>query len=194
MERATPLRKSLLPLHRIPGGVPASRPGFVEPCLATARADAPAGDEWIHELQYDGHRIQAHLINGKPVLYTGDGADCSKTYASIARALQLFAAREAILDGEIVVLDERGAADLDALRRDIDTGRDDRLVYVVFDLPYLDGFDLRSVPLIERKRLLAHVLNALPMRRIRLAEHVEADGRAVFARASEMGIAGIVSK
>jgi DNA primase len=108
--------------------------------------------------------------------------------------LRLLAARNAILDGEIVVLDERGAAERQELQRDIDAGRADRLLYFVFDLLYLDGFDLRSVPLIERKRLLGHLLSALPMRRIRLAEHVEADGAAVFERACEMNIAGIVSK
>lgn len=194
MERATPLRQSLHPLGRIPGGVPASNPGFIEPCLATVRADAPAGNEWIHELQYDGHRTQAHLINGKPILYTSDGLNCSKTFASITRSLQLLAARDAILDGEIVVLDARGAADLNELQRDIDASRTDRLLYFVFDLLYLDGFDLRSVPLVERKRLLAHVLSALPMRRIRVAEHVEADGRAVCERACALQIAGIVSK
>jgi DNA primase len=194
MERAANLRQYLHPLGRIPGGVPAPRPRFIDPCLAIARADVPAGAEWIHELEYAGSRTQAHLINGKPALYTGDGADCSKTFASITQALRLLAAREAILDGQVVVLDERGAADPDELQRDINAGRTDRLVYFVFDLLYLDGFDLRSVPLIERKRVLAHLLRALPMRRIQLAEHVEADGRAVFERACEMRIAGILSK
>jgi DNA primase len=194
MERAPAFRQYLHPLGRVPGGVPASHPGFIEPCLATVRESAPSGSEWIHELEYDGRRTQAHLIDGKPVLYTRDGLDCSETFASITQALRLLAARNAILDGEIVVLDERGAADRQELQRDIDAGRTDRLLYFVLDLLYLDGFDLRSVPLIERKRLLGHLLSALPMRRIRLAEHAEADGAAVFERACEMNIAGIVSK
>src|SRR5690242_12603741 len=194
MERAANLRQSLHPLGRIPGGVPALRPGFVEPCLATARESAPSGSEWIHELEYNGARTQAHLIDGKPVLYTREGLDCSSAFATVTQALQLLAARDAILDGEVVVLDERGAADPQELQRDIDAGRTDRLLYFVFDLLYLDGFDLRSVPLIERKRLLAHLLSAIPMRRIRLADHVEAEGPAVFERACEMRITGIVSK
>ena len=195
MELATPLRQYPHPLARIPGGVPAPRPGFIEPCLATLHENAPSGDEWIHEIEYDGYRTQSHVIGGKPVLYNRDGLDCSQTFASIAQALQLLAAREAILDGEIVVLDERGAADLQELQRDIDAGRTDRLVYFVFDLLYLDGVDLRSVPLIERKRLLAHLLSAaLPMRRIRVAGHVATEGPAVVERAREMRIAGIVSK
>lgn len=194
MERATPLRQYLPPLARIPGGVPAPRPGFIEPCLATVRRSAPAGSDWIHELEYHGSRTQAHLIDGKPVLYSGDGVDCSRTFASIAQALRLLAARDAILDGEVIVPDERGAADEHELQRDIDAGRTDRFVYFVFDLLYLDGFDLRSVPLIERKRLLAHLLKAIPMRLIRLAEHLEADGPAVLERACEMNIRGIVSK
>jgi DNA ligase D-like protein (predicted polymerase) len=108
--------------------------------------------------------------------------------------LRLLAARDAILDGEVVVLDARGAADRNELQRDIDADLTDRFVYFVFDLLYLDGFDLRSVPLVERKRLLAHLLRAIPMERIRFAEHVEADGPAVFECAREMPIAGIVSK
>jgi DNA primase len=193
-DRAAALRPSRHPLGRIPGGVPASRPDFIEPCLATVREDAPAGGEWIHELEYEGFRIQAHLVGGKPVLYTSDGVDCSKTFASITHALQLLSARDAILDGQVVVLDERGAANRHELQRDIDAGRTDRLLYFVFDLLYVDGMDLRSVPLIERKRLLARLLNVIPMRRVRLAGHVEADGPAVFERACEMQIAGIVSK
>jgi DNA primase len=194
MDRATPLRHHRHPLERVPGSVPAARPGFIVPCLATAREHAPAGEAWIHEIDYDGSRTQAHLIDGKPVLYNSDGLDCSKTFDSITQALRLLSARDAILDGEVVVLDSRGAANLNELQRDIDTDRTDRLVYFVFDLLYVDGLDLRSVPLIERKRLLARLLNVMPMQRIRLAGHVEADGPEVFERACEMQIAGIVSK
>jgi DNA primase len=195
MERAAlPVRQYLHPLGRVPGGVPALRPGFIEPCLATVRKTAPTGSEWIHEIEYEGTRTQAHLIDGKPVLYTSDGRDCSKTFAPITQALQLLAARDAILDGEVVVLNEHGVADPKELERDLAAGRTDRLLYFVFDVLYLDGFDLRSVPLIERKRLLAHVLSAIPMRLIRLADHVEAEGPAVFERACEMHITGIVSK
>ena len=194
MERALGLRQYLHPLARVPGGVPAWRPGFIEPCLATLRQDVPRGDEWIHELDYDGCRTQAHVVAGKAVLYTREGLDCSTPFASIAEALQLLAARDAILDGEVVVLDERGAADPLQLQCDIEAGRTDRLLYYVFDLLYLDGFDLRLAPLIERKRLLAHLLGAIPMRRVRLASHLEADGPDVFARAREMQISGIVSR
>src|SRR5687768_11213801 len=175
MERAS-VRHYAHPLERIPGSVPASRLEFIEPCLATTRNTTPAGGEWIHELAYDGSRTQAHLIGGKPTLYTRDGLDCSGTFGSITRDLRLLDARDAILDGEVVV---HGTA---------------RLFYFVFDLLYLNGFDLRSAPLIRRKRLLAHLLSAMPMRRVRLAEHLEAEGPEVFQRACEMGIAGIVSK
>lgn len=194
MERAAPRRRNLYPLERIPGGTPALHPGFIEPCLATARDYPPAGEEWIHELKYDGRRAQAHVLDGKPVLYNSEGVDCSTTFDSISQALRLLCARYAILDGEIVVLDERGAADPTELQRDIDAGRTDRLVYFVFDLLYLDGVDMRSVPLGERKRLLSHLLRALPRQRVRIASHVEADGSAVFERACEMQLAGIVSR
>src|SRR5262245_46255908 len=146
MERATPLRRPLHPLGRIPGGVPAPRPGFIEPCFATARDAAPAGGAWLHEIAYEGSRTQAPLVGGKSILYTSDGLDCSTMFASIAQGLQLLAARDAILDGEVVVLDERGAADRQELQRHVAAGRTDRLLYFVFDLLYIDGFDLRSVP------------------------------------------------
>jgi DNA primase len=194
MRRAAAPRQALHPLSRIPGSVPSPRPGFVEPCLATERENAPAGDEWIHEIEHEGSRVQAHLIEGKPVLYTINGTDCSETFASIAHSLQLLNARDAVLDGEVVVLDERGAADRNELQRDMESGRTDRLLYYVFDVLYLNGFDLRSVPLLKRKRLLSHLLSAVPMRRIRFANHLETDGPAVLQHASEMQIAGIVSK
>jgi len=194
MDLAAALGQQGHPLGRIAGSVPASRPSFIEPCLATVRKTAPAGGEWIHEIDYEGSRTQAHLIRGKPVLYTSEGLDCSKTFASITQALQLLNARDAILDGEVVVLDARGAPDRLALQRDVDAGRTDRLLYFVFDLLYLNGFDLRSVPLIGRKRLLANLLVAIPMRRIRLADHLEAEGSAVVERACELGIASILSR
>src|SRR5688500_2587014 len=128
MERV-PLRHYAHPIERIPGSVPASRPEFVEPCLATARKDTPAGEEWIHELAYDGARTQAHLIGGRPALYTRDGRDCSETFPPITHALKLLNARDAILEGEIVVLDERGAPEPQALQRAIDAGRPDRPLY-----------------------------------------------------------------
>ena len=134
MDHAATLRQYLHPLARLRGGVPAPPPRFIEPCLATARADAPDGDEWIHELEYQGSRTQAHLIDGKPALYTIDGVYCSNTFASITQALPMLSARDAILDGEVVVLDARGAADPEALQRDIDGSRTDRFVYFVFDL------------------------------------------------------------
>src|SRR3954451_24237761 len=127
MESAiAPRRRTLHPLWRLPGGIPALPPRFVEPCLATPHGSSPAGDEWIHELKYEGARTQAHVIDGKAVLYSGDGLDCLATFASIAQALQMLPARSAILDGEIVVLDSRGAADSSELQRDIDAGRTDR--------------------------------------------------------------------
>jgi len=194
MERASDFPQYSHPLARVGGSVPAPHPGFIQPCLATPGNRAPAGDEWIHEIAYIGSRTQAHLINGTPVLYDKEGTDRSTTFAPLAKAIQLLAARNAVLDGEVVVLDERGAADQTALERDIGADRTDRMLYFVFDLLYLDGFDLRSVPLLRRKRLLAHLLSAIPTRRIRLVEHVEADGPEVFERACEMQITGIVSR
>ncbi|MDB6044610.1 MAG: ligase [Gammaproteobacteria bacterium] len=181
-------------LLRVPGATRAPHPGFVEPCLATLRDRVPSGDQWLHEIKYDGYRTQAHLIHGKPVIYTRRGYDWSDKFASITRALPSLPARDSIFDGEVVVPDARGISDFHKLQEDLARRRTDRLAYYIFDLLYLDGVDLRAAPLAERKRLLGQLLHAVPAGRIRLSEHIEAEGAQVFAHACAMHLEGIICK
>jgi bifunctional non-homologous end joining protein LigD len=179
----------------VPGAVPAPYPGFIEPCLATSRSEVPERGEWIHEIKHDGYRAQAHLLDGKSVIYTRRGYDWTDTFASIAHALPALPARKAILDGEVVVPDERGVSDYHKLQEDLAKGRTDRLVYFAFDLLYLDGIDLREATLMDRKRALADLLSGVPENgRIQLSQHIDADASAVFKQACAMHIEGIVSK
>ncbi|HEU4620566.1 MAG TPA: DNA ligase D [Gammaproteobacteria bacterium] len=177
-----------------PGAVRASFPGFVEPCLATLRARVPEGGAWIHEVKFDGYRAQARLANGKPSILTRRGYDWTPRFASIARALSELPAREAVLDGEVVVLDSGGLSDYHRLQEDLGRGRTDRLVFYAFDLLYVDGFDLRNAALTERKRVLAELLRGADAARLRFSEHLEAEGAAVFEQACAMRLEGIVSK
>ncbi len=170
-------------------------PGFIEPCQATQRKRPPEDGAWIHEIKHDGYRAQAHVTRGTTALYTRRAYDWSEKFSSIAEQLKQLPYSELILDGEIVVQNERGISDFHELQKDIAAGRRDRMVYMVFDLLYVDGLDLRGVSLSSRRKVLTQLLaSSSAARRIRLSEHIEADGHAVFEQACAMALEGIVSK
>lgn len=155
----------------------------------------PRQGQWLHEIKHDGYRAQAHLINRRAVVYSRNGYDWTHPFASIAHALRALPAKDLILDGEVVVQDECGISDFRLLEQDLASGRTDRLVLFAFDVLYVDGFDLRKAPLIERRRVLAELLATVPETgRIQLSKHIEADGAAVFKQACAMHFEGIVSK
>jgi bifunctional non-homologous end joining protein LigD len=166
----------------VTGAKPARFPGFVEPCHPTLREEVPAGARWVHEIEFDGCRTQAHLRNGRPAIYTRLAYDWTLRFRTIADALAALAADDLILDGEALVADSRGVPDFGPLHADLAAGRKDRLLYYAFDLLYLDGFDLRGARLAERKRLLPELL-ADASERILFAEHLEGDGAEIQERA-----------
>jgi bifunctional non-homologous end joining protein LigD len=139
---------------KVAGSRPGRLPAFVEPCLATLSANPPQNDGWVHEIKFDGYRIQARLHEGTVTLKTRTGLDWTAKFQAIAEACAALADHDAILDGEIASVDEAGRSDFPALQDDLKSGRQDRMVYYVFDLLHLDGQDLTIVPLLERKRAL----------------------------------------
>lgn len=182
--------------HAVPGAVRAPFPGFVEPCLATAAATIPARGEWIHEIKHDGYRAQAHLADGIVKIFTRNGYDWTDRFRVIAESIPHLPAREVVLDGEIVVTDDRGVSDFHLLQDDLARKISERLSYFVFDVLYLDGFDLRKAALIERKQLLADLFKATKANsaQVQLNPYIEAEVSAVFERACAMHLEGIVSK
>ena len=179
----------------IEGSKPGKHPGFVEPALATLRTKPPTGAGYVHEIKFDGYRVQAHLRGGLPVLYTRSGLNWTKRFPTIAVAVGSIPATELILDGEVISADERGAANFSALQDDLSKSRYDRMAYYAFDLLYLDGFDLRAAPLVERKRVLAGLLKeAGDIGPLFLSDHFEDDAATLFDKSCEMGLEGIVSK
>ena len=196
MRRAAARRRKQLRLGDVPGAVRAPYPGFIEPCLATAGTALPPRGTWLHEIKHDGYRAQGHVLRGRPAIYTRNGYDWTNRFKQIAETLSQLCATSCVIDGEIVVTDERGIADFHLLQEDLASDRTDRLAYFVFDLLYLNGFDLRHSPLIERKRALAQLLagNNPEGSPIQLNPYIEADTTAVFQRACEMQLEGIVSK
>lgn len=178
----------------IKGAKKAPMPDFVEPMLATLVPSAPTGDKWLHEIKFDGYRLLAHIEAGRVKLLTRSGLDWTKKFGKpVLSALQDLPVGSAIIDGELVVETASGATDFSALQADLSADRTDRFVFYVFDLPYLDGFDLRSLPLIERKSLLEKLVP--PGEGIvRFSGHLDESGAMVLQHACRLSLEGIVSK
>ncbi|WP_018181933.1 DNA ligase D [Kaistia granuli] len=178
----------------IVGAKKAALPAFVEPALASLAATPPSGERWIHEIKFDGYRLQAHLSAGRVKLSTRTGLDWTKKFGKeIVAALQALPVGTALIDGELVVETTGGVSDFSALQADLSEGRSDRFVFYTFDLLHLDGYDLREVPLSERKQALAPLI-AQGASLLRFSQHFEEDGAEVFRHASRLGLEGIVSK
>ncbi len=169
-------------------------PDFVEPMLATLAPAAPSGDRWLHEIKFDGYRLQARVEAGRVKLLTRSGLDWTHRFGKeIPAALRDLPLGSAILDGETVVETGAGASDFGALQADLSEGRADRFVYYAFDLLHLDGHDLRPVPLVERKALLEQLL-AEAGRPLRYSAHFDEAGAMVLRHACRLSLEGVVSK
>ncbi|MHC2364919.1 DNA ligase D [Rhizobium leguminosarum] len=168
-------------------------PDFIAPQLCQTLERPPAGAGWIHEIKFDGYRIQMRVLDGEATLKTRKGLDWTAKYPEIAEAASTLP--DAIIDGEICALDESGAPDFAALQAALSEGKTGELVYFAFDLLYEGGEDLRSLPLVERKARLQSLLadnGSDP--RIRFVEHFETGGDAVLRSACKLSLEGIVSK
>ena len=140
----------------------AALPPFVAPCLATLADKAPDSGHWMHEIKFDGYRLQARLEHGKVKLLTRNGLDWTRKFPSIAAAIAELPATAALIDGELVVEGEDGVSSFSLLQQALKTGDDSRMVFYVFDLLHLDGDDLRPLPLQARKAALAKLLARAP--------------------------------
>jgi bifunctional non-homologous end joining protein LigD len=176
-------------------------PGFIEPMTATL-ADRPFSDpDWLFEVKWDGYRVQAHIRDGRVALYTRRGLDAAAYFPELAGPPTWIDAREAILDGEVVALNDAGEPDfglLQARRRVAGKARSVRgaappsLDYLVFDLLYLDGVSLLDRPLEARKQLLRSILHDAGA--IHYASHVEGDGEAFYDAVAARGLEGVMAK
>ena len=176
------------------GARKARLPDFVEPTLATLAPAPPKGERWIHEIKFDGYRLQARIEAGRVKLLTRTGLDWIKKFGKqITAALQDLPAGTALIDGELVVENAAGASDFSALQADLSADRTDRFIFYVFDLLYLDGYDLQALPLSERKSILQSFV-ANSSTQIRYSEHFEGDGALIRDHACRLGLEGIVSK
>ena len=174
------------------GAKKASMPKHIEPMLATLATKAFDDDDWLFEIKWDGFRVQAVVDDGKVKIWTRSLKDAEMYFPNLLSPPRWIEAQQAIVDGEVVALDEAGRPDFSLLQTKLGNKTGGGLVYQPFDLLYLDGRSLLQVPLEDRKRLLRSVLKEHP--RVRYAAHVEGEGKAFFAAAEANGLEGIIAK
>lgn len=167
---------------------------FVDPMLATLADEPPAGDDWLHEIKYDGYRTQIIVDGGEIRAFTRNGHDWTDRYRPVLRAAGDIKCSSVILDGEMIVQDEQGRSDYGAFKSAM-TRTPERLVFMAFDILHVDGRDVRSEPLIDRRQRLQELVGCHdPGCRIQFSEHIIGNGHALFEAADQMGLEGIVSK
>jgi len=192
-------RPTLIQASELQGARKGAMPSRLEPMLATL-ADHPFSDpNWLFEIKWDGVRALARIENGALALRSRNSIDITKRYPELASLPDALAARQAILDGEIVALDAQGHSDFELLQERMHVRAPSeslvtqiRVVYFAFDLLYCDGYDLRQAPLLERKQLLQRLLYT--SERFRYADHQLEHGKELFALAEQNGLEGIVAK
>jgi bifunctional non-homologous end joining protein LigD len=163
--------------------------GFIALTQPVERETPPAGAEWVHEIKHDGYRMLVRRDGEHVRLYSRNANDWTARLPAIAAGAALLKAKSFSIDGEAVVIGPNGLTDFEALRR---RGAGEIAVLYAFDLLELDGDDLRNLPIETRKATLASLLRKPG--RLRLSEHISADGPQVFAHACRLGAEGIVSK
>lgn len=167
--------------------------GFVEPALCTPIGTPPDGDKWIHEIKYDGYRMQAAVSGDAVRLYTRTGLDWTSKFSQVANALGALGLKDVLLDGEVAVADASGRTSFSALQRSLENGDAKGVSYFAFDLIAEGDKDLRKKPLLERKARLEKLLKGARAP-IRLSPSIEGDGPHVFDVFAEKGLEGVVSK
>ncbi|MDI3382564.1 DNA ligase D [Xenophilus aerolatus] len=172
----------------------ATLPAKLAPQLATLAGSLPAG-EWIFEIKFDGYRIMARVDKGRVQLLTRGGHDWSDRMPTLVRELESLGLESGFLDGEIVVMGANGLPDFNALQNAFDKGLGaERIVYFVFDVPFLGGYDLRQVPQRDRRAVLRELMANHEGEHVRFSEDFEADAASILTSACRMNLEGVMAK
>ncbi|TPI27689.1 ATP-dependent DNA ligase [Mesorhizobium sp. B3-2-1] len=164
---------------------------FIEPLMPTLVEKPPEGEGWIHEVKFDGYRSQMIKDVGGVRIFTRRGLDWTAKYRDLAKAADELEVESAIIDGEIIVLDDAGLSDFGALRKAI-TRRQHDLYFVAFDLLHVNGHDLRDMPLEDRREILSEMIPE--GQRIQFSQALPGEASAIFHLIDEAGMEGMVSK
>jgi len=171
----------------------AAMPETIKPELATLVDSAPEGD-WRYEIKFDGYRIMAKINDGKVQLFTRNGHDWTHKLPRQAEALASLELDSAWLDGEMVVANEQGVPDFQALQNAFEVGSSDAISYYLFDMPYLNGMDLRQVPVEQRRAALAKVLERSEDEVLRFSDDFAETPDALLNTACQMNMEGLIGK
>ncbi|MEI2455249.1 DNA ligase D [Lysobacter firmicutimachus] len=177
----------------VDGATPATMPKQIELQLASLRERPPATGEWLYEIKWDGYRLLAWIRRGVR-LESRNRIDWSARFPALVEALGALPVRSAVLDGELIALDAEGRSDFGELQRRLEAGEVGGLRYVVFDLLYLDGIDLREAGQADRRALLRRLLETSASPVLVFSEHVEGSAAQVLAASARAGLEGIVCK
>ena len=170
-------------------------PHDIFPMLATLVDEPFDAKDWIFEVKLDGFRAVAEIKkSGGVEFYSRNGISFNETFAPVVESLKKIK-HDVILDGEVVVLDKKGISRFGLLQNYRDTGAGkSNLAYFIFDILYLDGYDLREMPLFQRKELLAELMKGVKSKNLKFSEHVVSKGKKFFAAAKKKGLEGIIAK
>jgi bifunctional non-homologous end joining protein LigD len=179
----------------VPGARRAAPPKSVKPQLATLVEAPPEGDEWLHEMKFDGYRIVARIEAGAVTLSSRNDKDWTSSFPPVAAALSRLPVKAAVVDGEVAMVQPDGTTRFQALQNHM-TGAaaGGTLAFFAFDLLYLDGYDLTRAPLVDRKAALERLLAGATDGVVRYSQHVTGSGRAFFEEACRLKLEGIVCK
>ncbi len=169
-------------------------PEAFRPQLAEIGKAVPTGKNWIHEIKFDGYRIIAWSSNGEVRLFTRSGLDWTDRFKSIAKAIGTLHERSFVLDGEIVVLDEKGRSTFSGLQEWLKTGKGEKPIYYAFDLIAHMGDDITKLTTLERKEKLSKLIKSMQLNLIQYSEHIATDGQVLLEHACALGLEGIISK
>ena len=197
-EQAKPLKKSPAKPRKAASGTltgarKAKLPAQLKPELATLVDSAPGG-QWSYEIKFDGYRIMARIDHGEVQLFTRNGHDWTHKLPQQAQALAALGLESAWLDGEVVVTNEHGVPDFQALQNAFEAGRSGSIMFYLFDMPYLNGVDLREVPVEERRAALSTVLGGHEQPLLRFSEAFDETPDALLNSACQMQMEGLIGK
>ena len=194
MATAVQLKRRLAKALKSIGGKKSSFPSAAKVELATLAKKTPEGDDWMHEIKFDGYRMLCHVRNRKTRFISRNGKDWTKKFTHLVKHIAALPIANGILDGEIVIVDEAGRTSFQALQNAFQEGGAAPFVYYVFDLLYLNETDIRQVAIEERKAVLREIIPTDEESSIKYSDHVKGNGPQFFAEAARLKLEGIISK
>lgn len=178
---------------KLTGAKPAPLPDLIKPQLATLVETAPSED-WRYEIKFDGYRMMARIDNGEVKLFTRNGHDWTSKLPRQAEALSSLALESAWLDGEVIAADDEGVPSFQILQNAFESGKSQAIVFYLFDMPYLNGVDLREVPVEERRAALAQVVERSEDDIIRFSEDFGEEASDLLTSVCQMHMEGLIGK